>query len=810
MDTKRRGDSMSMMGYTPNPDALTEFLNSEAAKAMLQHAGGLRARYGHMLPKLKALHDAIESGKSTIFNIAYDRLSAFDPVSRGFSISRADLDGLTMFKFTRSLLHMMSSTIMGSAQRLTEMSSFLDAVIPALEGQDMRAATQGIAEEQAANLLATSATEFGSVVTQFDKVVGGLYLATKQEYKRLRRVFLGESSKRDSRNDDTEDYLMMQFFGGKRPEQDRPLGPALALIDDNCILTHLLMDLSDSIPRPYEKTVPVLRKGKVTDKTRAVKVLDESEVEDFARALRHLSCNPYMEYVNNPQTLLLRALGILEDYYYSYRTIADALRELLRSYVSGIAQSDIDHPLAHPGSIAKPYGRINFLAIRPSAEDTAPKTKAEADYADARTELFHYLRDTINSLLNMKEGDEMEQYSIERVKGAIELKIEMDEVQKSEYERNLKRNITDDNEFYVSRGGNLGSLEVERAPAPKITYDDVIGESFVKARHHIEEVVKVASHANVMRLTAPRGDIKSNLLLIGPFGCGKTELARAVGSDRRVIGFNIATADLLTAYMHESVKNIKRMYDHAKDMRRKSRYTKPVALLMDEFDRLFDYGQGVHQAYDGARMTGTIQEMMDGVVNYEGVFIIAMTNVPKQVPKAVLRRFKYVDVVGQLTSAERAKLLKLFLSKGLPLDPSITDVSYNGWAEMLNHAPGDVIGKVADEIHFKFMHDFVHDKEGRAAEVEKVLAKRLREREVTPKDRAYVKKALAAYGHISSEQVTTALESVLKQPQVQMQIEAAKTCFREAQDILDGLTVVGDAGFGFGGSGKKRSDLWAG
>jgi hypothetical protein len=784
----------------------------------------------------------------------------------------------------------------------------------------------------------------------------------------------------------------------------------------------------------------------------------------------------------------------------------------------------------------------------------------DTDMAIARNKLFLHLKETLTALSGMSHFEQAtEDYAILRTKEAIELKKAMDDILKTEEQKNLARNIQDDNEFYLGKSGNLGSLGSEREPAPKISYEDVVGASFITAKQHIEEVVKVASHPQIMRLSAPRGDVKSNIMLIGPYGChrkgqgilmfdgsikkvedivfgdllmgpdssprtllrlvrgvddmveivpkkgdpwvvnqhhtmklvktqdksrkgyrainelvevplneyltwsqykktihplyrvgvdfqkttentnlsiepyilggllgdgclrnrqsvstadpeivqeiyayaasaglsintqskpenlamdynittgmiggqdnplrtklrkmnlfdsdsgnkfipyayktsskenrreilaglidtdghlhgstcydltskskqlttdiafiarslgmaayvrpckkksqngtegqyyrviisgdvnqipvkiprkkasqrvrkhnvlrtgfstrklgreefygftvnhdnlyllddftvvrncGKSEMAKAIGADKRIIGFNVSTADMLTAYMHESVKNVKRMYDLAKDMRRSSRYTKPVGILMDEFDRLFTYGEGVHAAYDGSRMTGVLQEMMDGIVGYEGVFLVALTNLPKSVPEAVLRRFKYIDVVGQLSQEERAQLFKHFLTRGLPIDPSVTQENYMAWSEIMVGAPGDVIGKVADEIHFKFMHELVEAKPEKVKAIEKALNKRLRDRESKKQDFDFIRKALGSYKTITAEEISSALETVIKQPQVKMQIEKAVQVYKDSEDILKGLSKIGKSGLGFGGDVRKKSDLW--
>ena len=1015
-----------------------------------------------------------------------------------------------------------------------------------------------LAEEAGSGLLMTVEKEFNDTLMNFETVLAGTYLTTRAEYKKLRKKFLGGTIASETDHDSVEDDLMMSFFGMKPPKPQNVNGPAVPLIDDNCVLTQLLIDIAANLPRYYEKTTPILKRGKLTGKTTTTKMLDTGEVEDWAGTMMALSNDTYMRYILCPNDLTKTILDVIQSFQYDYVQIADPLEKLVIK--ANLTYDTTKRRTIHdPNALVKQYNRINFLSIRPSAEDIAPRTKLDQDLSVARTKLFIHLKTTIDELTNMDRYDQAtEDFAVAKTKEAIDLKKALDDIQKTEAQKNLARNIADDNEFYCGKGGQHGSLEIEREPAPKIQYTDVVGSSFGTAKEHIEEVVKVASHPHIMRLTAPRGDVKSNVMLIGPYGChrrgqevlmydgttkkvedivvgdllmgpdstprevlrlvrgvddmveilpkkgdpwvvnqyhtmklvktqdrskkvyrainelvevplneylkwpqykktihplyrvpidfqetsenpnlsiepymlgvllgdgclrnrqsvstadpdivqeiyayaasvglsvntqskpgnlatdynittgmiggqdnplrtklremnlfdcdssdkfiphayktscrenrrkilaglmdtdghlhgttcydliskskrltndiafvarslglaayvspckkksqngtegqyfrvivsgdvnqipvklphkkaskrirknnvlrtgfstrklgkekfygftvsndnlyllndftvirncGKSEMAKAIGADKRIIGFNVSTADLLTAFMHESVKNVKRMFDHAKDLRRNSRYTKPVGILMDEFDRLFNYGEGVHAAYDGARMTGVLQEMMDGIVGYEGVFLVALTNVPKAVPEAVLRRFKFVDVVGQLTQEERAFLFKMFLTKGLPVDPAVVHEDYMKWAEMLDNAPGDVIGKVTDEIHFKFMHELAINESEKIGAIEKALSKRLRDRETKKQDYEYVKKALGTHKIISAADITSALESTISQPQVKMQIAKARQVYRDANDIMKGLSAVGASGLGFGA--EKKSVVWS-
>jgi hypothetical protein len=1140
--------------------SLETVLSGEAQRMLGQQSAQVLAKYGTVRPELEDLHDVVSYSVSKVNTVLKTARKQLDPLRDRFDFtSKAGLDDLSLFRFINNVGGGLTTFVYNSYTRLHQMELYLNVLLPVLNATKPPELTSVImAEESGSNLMLAAREEYHSTVVAFEKLLGGIYLGTRNEYKKLRKKFLGGTALQPD-EDGMEDQLMMSFFGMKPPKKEAA-GPAVALIDDNCILTQLFLDIADNLPRYYEKVTPVLKRGKLTGKTATTKFLDNGEVEDWAGTMISISDPTYWNYINAPSELTSNILAITKAFQTAYARVAPAIHALVVKADLIHSDEDLRFAIEDPNTLVKQYNRINFLSIRPSAEDIAPRTKMDTDMAIARNKLFLHLKETLTALSGMSHFEQAtEDYAILRTKEAIELKKAMDDILKTEEQKNLARNIQDDNEFYLGKSGNLGSLGSEREPAPKISYEDVVGASFVTAKQHIEEVVKVASHPQIMRLSAPRGDVKSNIMLIGPYGChrkgqeiimydgslkkvediqvgdllmgqdstsrevlrlvqgvddmmeivpkkgdpwvvnsnhilslmktqkrtklqgkqsykriaeivdvplneyitwakskkqshplfrvgvdfvptatplpidpyflgtllgdgcvrnriavttsnqeiakaayataedfglsvsiedscstksyhlstgmkggkenilrtelkrlnlfdhdaetkfipqmyktasknerlallaglidtdgnlhgascydyvtkskqladditfvarslgmaayikpcqkksqtgavgnyfrmiisgnvaaipvrvdykiasprkqvknvlhvgfsvnplskeqyfgfvlngdqrylskdftvfhncGKSEMAKAIGADKRIIGFNVSTADMLTAYMHESVKNVKRMYDLAKDMRRSSRYTKPVGILMDEFDRLFTYGEGVHAAYDGSRMTGVLQEMMDGIVGYEGVFLVALTNLPKSVPEAVLRRFKYIDVVGQLSQEERAHLFKHFLTRGLPINPSVTQENYMAWSEIMVGAPGDVIGKVADEIHFKFMHELVEAKPEKVKAIEKALNKRLRDRESKKQDFDFIRKALGSCKMITAEEIGTALETVIKQPQVKMQIEKAVQVYKDSEDILKGLSKIGKSGLGFGGDVRKKSDLW--
>jgi len=792
---------------------------SDAARA--QTAGDAASRfvgqYGPIHQQLTALVDAIEVSNPKMLHVFGDVRKYFDPLEGDPLRGLIDLDDLEVVGFIDALGRGLSDLLGGSYLALNALEqAYESGVRETLEcGTATPTYTVQRAGDQMPVILQAAMKEYSETVLGYEKSISGLYLLVRKQYKKLRRKYLGDVSGKEPEKDDMEDQILSHFFGNRPKQPEKGLGPAIALVDDNAFLTEALMGISKSLPKRYEKTVPVLRNGKVTSNTKTVKYLDDDEVETAAQSLLLFATSGYLQTVRQPNEILEKAASVVARFASIYSQVEPKLREFLKACVKyGFIrlQSDmkLDQKLPDPAIIVRHMRKVNFSNIRPIKEEIAPRTKVEKDYGNARMNLLKFLLDAVAQLEGMDRDDEKTlEFATLKVKEAIKLRDTMDDVTRTEREKRLKKDIEGENEFYVGKGGQLGSLEIEREPAPKITYSDVAGASFIKAKENVDEVVKVASHGHTMRLSAPRGDVRSNLLLIGPYGCGKSEMAKAVGADPRIIGLVVSAADLLTAYMHESVKNIKRMYEHAKDLRRQSRYTKPVGIILDEFDRLFSYGEGVHAAYDGKRMEGVLQETMDGVVGYEGVFILALTNVPNGVPQPILRRFKYVDVVGQLTKDERAELFRKFLVRGLPISDGVTQEDYLRWAEQMVDAPGDVLGKVADEVHFKFVRELTDNHPSKIAGIERSLARRLREREANAKDYEFTRKALGSYREIGAVEITNALDSVLHQPQVQMQIDAARQVYRDAEDVLKGLAVAKSVtGLGFTGDVARKSKVW--
>ena len=724
-----------------------------------------------------------------------------------------DYGGLGPIQFMQKISGNLFSFINGSYRGLFNIADIFDVIVRPRMDDDSRLRTLGDVKRYVEAVMETVSRaehQLTGPITVFEKYVGAIFTEVKKQHALLKHKYQGIGNEVSIQDNDIFEQILNEVRKRNEPQRN---GPLAETYNDNCFLTELLLNTAEQLPRRYEKTVPT--KG---GKHKVLKQVDEMEIERAADILVGISHDPYIGFLKDPNRFLVAVAEMVTECYDYYASLEGLLRDVVDSIrdvnriTAYIPDGLHDKHIANPAPAIRRMLRYNFLSIRPKAEETAPRNKVEKDYVQARRRMMHHLDTALERLSLMPDENEGKSaFAVKAVREAVVLKADMDEIMQSELDRALRANIQEENEFYRGRTGQVGAFYAERQPAPQIRYRDVRGASFDRAKEHIEEVVGIAAFPRLLRASSPRGKLKSNILLIGPYGCGKSELARAVASDRRVIGLYTSVSDVLTAYMHESVKNVKRVWEEAMQLRKNSRNTKPVALIQDEFDAWFSQGNSRLEGdnKDMQQIRTTMQEVMDGVVDYEGVFMIALTNRPGEVPDPILRRFKYVDVVGQLTDAERLSLFKHFLYRGLPISSGIRQADYQRWMGKLQDAPGDVLGKIADEVHFKFIMEYRRERPGAVQKIERQLLRMQQGEGLSSAESAYVKQALGSYRRINAADIDAAVGYMLMQPAVLKEISAARKVYAEAADIMRGLTLIDDGrSIGFGARVGKKSEIW--
>lgn len=223
-------------------------------------------------------------------------------------------------------------------------------------------------------------------------------------------------------------------------------------------------------------------------------------------------------------------------------------------------------------------------------------------------------------------------------------------------------------------GGRGGAMNFGKSRAKmltetqgRVTFDDVAGVE--AAKEDLKEVVEfLQDPTKFQRLGAK---IPTGALLVGPPGTGKTLLARAVAGEAGVPFFTISGSDFVEMFVGVGASRVRDMFADA-------RKNAPCIIFIDEIDAVGRHrGVGTSGGHEEREQTlNQLLVEMDGFDGKEGIIIIAATNRPDVLDKALLRpgRFDrqievpYPDIQG------RAKILKVHM-KGKPIAATV-DAQY--------------------------------------------------------------------------------------------------------------------------------------
>ena len=211
----------------------------------------------------------------------------------------------------------------------------------------------------------------------------------------------------------------------------------------------------------------------------------------------------------------------------------------------------------------------------------------------------------------------------------------------------------------LSGGGNSQVFNFGKSRArlflenkPKITFNDVAGLEEVK--EELQEEIDFLK--NPRKFSALGAKIPKGVLLVGPPGCGKTLLARAVAGEAGVPFFSVSGSEFVEMFVGVGAARVRDLFEQAK------KYA-PCIIFIDEIDAVGrQRGAGLGGGHDEREQTlNQLLVEMDGFDPNSGIIVIAATNRPDILDPALLRpgRFDRRIVVNYPDVKEREAILKI-------------------------------------------------------------------------------------------------------------------------------------------------------
>ena len=219
-------------------------------------------------------------------------------------------------------------------------------------------------------------------------------------------------------------------------------------------------------------------------------------------------------------------------------------------------------------------------------------------------------------------------------------------------------------------GGKGGPMSFGKSKA-KLLNSDQISTTFAdvagvdEAKEDVSEMVDFLSDPT--RFQRLGGRIPKGILMVGPPGTGKTLLAKAIAGEAKVPFFSISGSDFVEMFVGVGAARVRDMFEQAKKQA-------PCIIFIDEIDAVGRHRGGGYGGGNDEREQTLNQLLveMDGFEGNEGVIVIAATNRPDVLDKALLRpgRFDRQVYVSLPDIRGREQILKVH-SRKVPIDDSV-------------------------------------------------------------------------------------------------------------------------------------------
>ena len=238
-------------------------------------------------------------------------------------------------------------------------------------------------------------------------------------------------------------------------------------------------------------------------------------------------------------------------------------------------------------------------------------------------------------------------------------------------------------------GGGIGAIGKNNAKVYveneiKVTFDDVAGQE--EAKESLEEVISFLN--NPAKYTEIGAKLPKGVLLVGPPGTGKTLIAKAVAGEAKVPFFSLSGSSFVEMFVGVGASRVRELF---KDAVQKA----PCIIFIDEIDAIGKSRDNQMQSNDEREQTlNQLLSEMDGFDSSKGIVILAATNRPEILDKALLRpgRFDRRVIVDRPDFKGREAILKVH-AKDVNLDSEV-DLT-----EVAKGTPGAVGADLANIVN---------------------------------------------------------------------------------------------------------------
>ena len=210
-------------------------------------------------------------------------------------------------------------------------------------------------------------------------------------------------------------------------------------------------------------------------------------------------------------------------------------------------------------------------------------------------------------------------------------------------------------------GKSNAKVYVEKSTG--VTFKDVAGQD--EAKESLQEVGDFLH--NPQKYTSIGAKLPKGALLVGPPGTGKTLLAKAVAGEAGVPFFSLAGSDFVEMFVGVGASRVRDLFKEAQK-------AAPCIIFIDEIDAI---GKSRDSRYGGGNdeREQTLNQLlaeMDGFDTSKGLLILAATNRPEVLDKALLRpgRFDRRIIVDRPDQKGRLETLKVH-AKDVAMDETV-------------------------------------------------------------------------------------------------------------------------------------------